>query len=671
MVGKSPAANAVALKAWLAYQPNAIDRVILLETHWAKSSGASARLGQWITREVCTEVDHVPLPAGLRELRDVVQTALGSDRTGQSPPVSNVAAGMRSFIVTIAAAMPAGTRFLSPNPIGGYCRVQVFEPRETTHRIALADLGVRTLLDLWGGCKDYAYQGFERPNEDIARIVERDHLAADEWCDPRTVWNLEMQLASGGAVRFDAARESFGQLITISVRREVPNRERGAAAKAERALLSEGDSLGGLMVAHHVVCDWRDLSNRLTESRRVRCIDVRSDQRPDWREQQLTTLRALLRPAAATLQPENDSTPAVAAADSSGKGGDATPRLLLFLGADPSTTLVSLCTHRPIDAWIGFDASPTGERVRAARDRFLKELTNIPVSRVHWAPTNISGSGIGHSISNAWADGGGGRIDVTPGTKEQALALSRVPGAELWSLVAHQGHAESLVTGESIRLEGPPIAVQARCCGGPLRPAGGGRLWNGVEMREHADRYARLAKAFETPDLRWNPDYARSRWMGDDEAPAHWRGWPRADDDKRVSRLFEEAVAWRLLQHAGADEVVVAVEWQFARNNDVRDEIDVVARFGGVFVSVECKAWMGKNPNATSLNEHFKFHRGRTTRGLGRFAIPLLVLLRQPQEQVAADTDLWTFSQLSTPAQARSLVGALIRSKSTMVPEET
>lgn len=671
MIGKSPAANAVTLKSWLAHEPESIDRVVLLATDWIQSNGHADRLAAWIRREVCDAVDVVPVPNSVHGLRETVQGAVNGSRPFASPPVCNIAPGLRSFIVTMAAAMPAGTRFLAANPRDGVCRVQVFEPRESSHSIPLRDLGLTTVLDLWGGCAEYRFDAHDRPSELLAAVASIDTpeelgLLSDE----RTVWNLELTLLDGRIVRFEGARETQGLLKTISVRQQPTAVKRGAAARVERSLLVDEAALSGLMIVPHVVTDWRDLAHRLREHRRLTCIDVGVHQQGALPAQR-ARVKAALEPAAPPPWHDDDGDLRNEVLDvSEGAGGGAMPRQFVFLGADPSATLVSLYTYRPTDVWIAHDVTSSGAAVQEVRQRIMAELPLLPVGRIHWIRTALNGRGVGSVLAREWADGAGGRVDITPGAKEQSLALGRIPGADLWSLVAHRGRAESLATNAQLPLSGPPIAVQARCVGGPLMPAGGGRLWAGEAMRKYADRYDALSRAFGDPAANWDPRTVKSRWMSDSEAPPHWRDW-RGAEHQRVSRLFEEVVAWRLLQVAQADEVNVAVEWQFVRFNNSRDEIDVVARFGASYVAVECKAWRGLHDGHSGVDDVFRDHKGRTSRCLGRYASPVMVVwTRPPGERISRDTRIWSFDQLSNPTAAKRLVSALIKSRSTLANGE-
>ncbi len=358
-----------------------------------------------------------------------------------------------------------------------------------------------------------------------------------------------------------------------------------------------------------------------------------------------------------------------------GRGG-AGPPLLLCLGADPSSTLLALCAHRPRAAVVFYDQTTPG--VFHCARRLHAAAPELPVGTLQFRPTDLRGKGVPEFPVESLGGGAQPLANVTPGTKAQAWALSRIPGIHLCSLHAKDRKVtwcepgrEGEVPGTVWRL--PPTLVQADVAGGSLT----GLSEDDQALRGDRLRFLGLMAQVVATVARWNkhgqfflPRKPPSRsvlacaWVVEEREGSFRaravRRKPGGPDQEAEGELpgspregfwLEPVVAAALIQ-AGARDVITGLRWDHLYDlhdrggvgdeDSFRTEIDVVCQFQGHFVGVSVKLGIpGKTEREKGerLEEIRQEIRAEARGCLGRFAIPALV--RPVPRSEATEERLW------------------------------
>jgi len=335
-----------------------------------------------------------------------------------------------------------------------------------------------------------------------------------------------------------------------------------------------------------------------------------------------------MRRVAAAPRPTGGHGSAAAAGNGEGSRDEA---LALFLGPDPSPTLISLYTHQPSRAVVLYDATDSIIQRRAALLR--EQASQLPVKELYLVPSDRLGSGAARAIEGLGVDA----IDITPGSKAQTIQLLRTlrSGATLghvWTLAAGKGQALTLDGARDARtLQGPPIAVLAASVLGSARPGGA----SAEEAGEALAAAAQILGAYVDGEAsqNQNADIALPNWNRRQSTIRNREG----QISRSEGRYHITTRARTDAQIAGRDgldnwgalfELVVAhlLAWcnvfdEMASNLARGRELDLVARLGHRFFVLECGSGAIDHTKAAR-------HVDKTYLQFGRFAIPVVVAPR-------------------------------------------
>lgn len=639
LVGLSPGAVALPPAGVLERNPGCLSRGFLLETQAIAKTGIGRRLQVWARDALHVDCELVSVPDDPTHLRGSLTDLLRA-RGVDGPVVCNASAGTNAHDLALAAAVHPESTFLYSSFRGGLCSAR-YSPAELMEFSSPPDLGLDTLLSLWGQAERWSSTA-EVPAATRRTLGWKDLVPLIK---ARVVWDLDLAL-EGRSHRLDAAYEARGELHGLFLR----PRSDWAHLKAvtvERRIGALRRRLAetGLRFRPVVVTDWPLVAERFRESGMYEVIPLRT---PPGRLSLGRWLSPGHTPAGQAETPPGDphlgSITSTTAATGSGSG-----RLAVCLGNDPSSTLVAIATHAPAEAWICY--TPEVEVVRARLEaQLIGTPGNLPLQRVHWVRTDVYGRGIRKALAGAWSQAPG-VVNVSPGTKGQTLALAGVPHASVWSLRAHAQDAICLDDGTTARLAGPPLEVQARVAGGRINLPE--FRWDQAQFAAYSGFYRTLADELRAQGGKWGR--IRTALAKVSMSPPRWTTWPN-------SVLFELAAGFRLRQ-AGADEVMVGVEWR-TDTGQPRDELDVIARFGARFVALECKAMVISAP--TRLGELSAEHSARTRACLGRFALPVLVVAAGAKFRGNRHgSETWAAGMLGVPTQVRRKITEAFRHRST------
>lgn len=309
-----------------------------------------------------------------------------------------------------------------------------------------------------------------------------------------------------------------------------------------------------------------------------------------------------------------------------GAGGSGPP-LAVWMGIDASATLASLWTHTPRDAMVLFDTGTP--RVAANIDRLAAQAHLVPCGTLHLVPSDRLGiSGLATLVAKT-DDEQTVRVDTTPATRAQALAITGLPGAELWSLRAASGVAERIGTDTTVDLHVPPIDVQISVVGG--LPSQVGATRPRLSERFLLELSAAIADRVVDPKQRTLVPLV-SFDAGDRKVTVNGNHVTVTVGQTQVKQSiavkhgfwFEDVVA-QLLLRAGADEIRIGTKFPWPRDLHVTKpgshltELDVLARFGSHFFCASCKAVRG------GWSQDARNTEAETGTYLGRFAMPLII----------------------------------------------
>ncbi|MFQ6044343.1 MAG: hypothetical protein ACE5PV_26110, partial [Candidatus Poribacteria bacterium] len=567
LVGYQPSAVAVPLASWIATKSKPSE-VVLLATE--KVESIADRLKIWIQESL--QIPSVCIPISSNQvIQNEVSTVswVVKEFLAKNPDrqiVFNAQPGLNAHVVILAQALPQDSIFLH-SMVDKLYTCQIVQGQEQWREINHVDIGIKALLEL------YDIQFTTGDFSDLIRKVFKGDIPPNVFC------GLEF---SGTQIRFDLAFEKAGffyglrviegknSLQEIRDLRRIQNELRGL--QPQIAVLSPKDSI-------------------LARARKAKFLAINSRTKPGKRRFRKWIKRKVLPPGLETSSKILISQKRLRKVFS-GKGGSGQP-LAVCLGDDPSATLISLCTHKPKQAWVFYDS--TTQLVMEVAYRLKDEIHNLPVGEVRFLKTDY----LGRKISTARFDNRI-RVDITPGTKAQGCALARIPNAEIWSLRGDLGEANCISNPTNILpLSAPGILTQARCCGGTL--VSGGRAKK--SLRSKKGLLNLLAQFF----VRYIEEGGRKIGL----LPLKCRGGYLKPEEKfievkldnqtercslskrdRQGGFWFELLVGNAFLSAGASEVRCGVKWDWPEGINVEfigeknrtfrtfmNEVDVLARF--------------------------------------------------------------------------------------------
>lgn len=365
------------------------------------------------------------------------------------------------------------------------------------------------------------------------------------------------------------------------------------------------------------------------------------------------------------------------------------------LGADPSVTLLSICTHRPRRLILFYDQD--NNRVRALACVLRRLMPELPVAEARFLAIDRLGTDIVTLHREASRHQQGPVIlDITPGTKSQACEMARVADADLWTIQGNEGLAKHLDTDARVPLNGPPLLTWTHIAHGPLTAERPPRCLDAQDRARtpflkalHRNLRGPLRDAPAPVDLkslldelhndRGSPIRLRRNWSA--ENWTLWINWPQQHSDTfdDFGALFEDLVSQALLRLA-PDELCQNIAWSWSSQMEkgIRDrmqrkgldptqphrrELDIALRFGHRVVAVSCKSSAeAHRPTPDAMHEI----EALAETAFGRFTLPVLVRTRFPQEMkdasLARGAVLLDLVDLADPAGVRrTLMGAFAK----------
>lgn len=620
LVGKQPAAVAVALRSWMQARPGSIHRVVLLATPTVRE--IAKRLKQWSQTSCHVPCECLDISEGLVAEADLLPPAdlirdwLACQPLESRDVIFNSGPGFNFHVVTLQQALPPEAYTLYPLA-GRLCLRALNEMGQEIWRdLAPVDIALEPLLRLHG--ISFKIEGWCSPY--LHRKLKGQHM------DKAIVKGLRLDNAN---VTFDLAFERFGELHALVSLTEGDDKQR------VRDLQRISNELRGLRPR---IAVFSPLPDALARARAARLQAINSNSEPGLKSLSRWITRQVPIPGHEE-PPATGGTHTRTILGGKGRGGSGKP-LAVCLGKDASATLISLCTHRPQHAWVFYDAE-TPAVVEVGR-RLFEQLRYIPVGIVQMIPTDIMGRGITDAVAHEHAAGKELRADITPGTKSQGCALARIPEAELWSLHGDQGEARclSVQTQRPLALQAPDILTQAAVVGGRLRNKG-----HPADRRE--DFLQLLARFLARYVEEQGVDRIQLRDLiqcrnGElrvtkDSVKVRLDGSQRQGEVKTVGGYWLEMLTAHAFLSAGADQARYGVKWSWPEGIEAKlrsreqtfrtfkDDVDVLARFQHSFVAASCKAGRveGRGPACREIE-------AIAQAGMGRFCVPVLV---QPRIQ--------------------------------------
>ncbi len=658
-VGFQPSATAVALKTWIG-QKGKLDRVLLLATARVRREGQAERLEALIKELGCQveilvigdTLDRGQSPPSAPEVVRQVLADLGSN----SRVVFCGDPGPKFLVVSVAQILPPGSTFLHADTEHLHCGT-VTDREERWECYDLESLGMENLLALYG-LEGEADSGLVSTQlQDCLRrhkIVLPSHVQQGFRFQGLDVPPLQLAYERGGW---------FFGLCLVNDLAQV------------RAVERMSHSLRGLLPVLAIAAENPRLRTQIRAARFQAISPTSGPALLDW-------VTGRVRPPGYELIPDAVE-PSRPLRPCQGRGGGGPP-LVVWMGTDPSATLVSLCTHRPGRAWVLYDAS-TPVAIEMAR-RLRECCRRLPAGEIIFWASDLLGRGIVSSLREQL-----GRTrppvkaDISPGRKAQGITLARLPGVQLWSLHTRKGKAVPLAGGpQPLPLRGPDLGTQARMSGGSLSRQGDDACrWNsgfrdfllllGQCLATLVNE--RKGNVFLDPLSDVRGRRGQIKVSGKQIEVAYDGQTRRHELNPRGGYWFERVVAACFVK-AGADEVRVGVRWAWPpeslprtkhRKAAFRAEVDVVARFGPRFFVASCK--VGRQPRLTAAAREIEAVASRL---VGRLVVPLVIRPwidqarveeRRRIRQGAAFLDL---SALCNPTQLRQTLHELWAARGTL-----
>jgi hypothetical protein len=612
LVGFQPSATAAALKTWMRAKGE-LDRLVLLAT--ARVEGQAQRLKALCEKWGCS-IDILPIGDTLDPGRslpsapEVVRQVLANLGQG-SRVVFFGDPGPKFLVASVAQVLPPDTIFLHADTAHLHCGT--FEnQQEHWERYELESLGMDNLLALYG------LQGetdARRMSQELRNYLNRHHLALPKRIHPGFQFRGLNLPALGLA--FERGGWFFG-LCWVDELEEM------------RAVERISQVLQGLRPVLALVAKKTTLLTHIQVARFHAISPTSGQALRDW-------IAGRVLPPGYDLIPDAKK-PSRPLKSCQGGGGCGLP-LVVWMGTDPSATLVSLCTHRPSQARVLYDSqSPLA--VEMAR-RLREVSSRLPVGQLTFVASDLLGRGVVPKLGKELRRPQLARADISPGRKAQGIALGRLPGVQLWSLHTRRGKALSLLASPdsgSLPLQGPDLVTQTRMNGGRLARAGDdAKGWtpNLLDFLNLLGRFL-ASKLTENPKARipLSPlstmECSRGRLsVTENLIEVCYDGTRKRHTlDPKGGYWFERVVAAAFVA-AGMDEVRVGVRWAWPpeavppidhRKAAFRDEADLVARLGPRFFVVSCK--VGRKLSYAQVAREVE---AVTLRCVGRLAVPLVI----------------------------------------------
>ncbi len=704
LVGLQPAASAVALATWTAVG-SPTDRVVLLATPQVDKQ--AARLRDWWKRSAGMEAEVLPVSAQL-QAKDGLEPAhrVVEGLVARTPADQEIVfcgdPGLNFAVAAIARHLPSHATYLHTDDERLHCR-RIEDGRETWAEHPLQDLGFAALLELHG-------LGFEAMARDDARLPVdvREMLRVVEEKVPELTRRLLFGVRFKGTdiPRADLAYEARGRLYLLFVLEsdrspvvanimtrldsESGDPVKQALLQAVREVARIPQALNALRPRVTVWTTQRNIGDHARASG-LEAFKAWAKGRQSL-GQWLRTLTAP--PGYQLLGATEDTSTTIPSLQ--GSDGGSGPALVVCLGADPSATLTSLATHRPRRVWILYDQRTPVVRVRAGRLR--GDLPTIGATAAEFVPTDLLGRGITEWMATTGDALAEARVDISPGSKAQACALARTGIGQLWSLLPNRGVALPLREddGAGVPLRGPGLVTVAQVMGGGLEDPGEDVTRISPDERQFLGILAEccdciLLDGGRLPRLSerhhgWCEHGTRELGRSRSQAADGLTQFTVTHGDRtatgtlpREGGYWLEQVVGHLVAQAGADEVRTGLKWAWpaeVRNylksvlGDAhgriphRAELDVAARFGHRLVAISCKSYV-PSAIATPRREVEAVAAG----GLGRFALPVLVVPTRPKTQRTMSTtgaQVLALGDVMKAATLRERLEQAFRSRSTL-----
>jgi len=635
LVGNQPSATAVAVKTWAKHKGNP-DRILLLSTPQVK--GQAERLKSYFGRifgpGLTCDILSVVRELGTRDSVPEVVRAELSDLGGHDPIAFCADPGLKYMSVALAQTLRDAV-FLHSDTENLHWGVPG-KAGDTWESVSLEDLGMDTLMSLYG----LEFQSSGMIPDDLRTLISKHAISIPDHVHK----GFRFELAGGSLPSLDLAYERKGWFFGL----KTITRDRPGHKEQVRELARMASELRHLRPVLAI------LSYKPTTRARASSMGMQAIAREDRDGLYSWVNGRAHAPGHETIRAvtEGVTTPA----PTKGRGGSGPP-LIVWMGTDPSATLVALCTHQPRKAWVLYDATTPG--AVELSHRLAAQACALPVGEMIFMASDLLGRGACLKVRKQIRVNRSGpvRFNITPGTKLQACVLAAALDphtVELWSIRQDKDceSARPLTGDESLRLSGPSIVTQASICGGCLQSEGEAPStdWDPkfrdflTALGRFLDAYMKENSLSALPRKLDGASCSRGRLVvrGYD-VTLEFEGRTRKSKlSLSGGRWFEKVVAICFVQ-AGAEEVRVNLKWAWPKGTRVitpggvedtwRDEVDVIARFGHRFVAVSCTI------DNEAANAKARAVAPVADRGLGRFAIPVVVLPRVAPARVRESLD--------------------------------
>lgn len=611
LVGLQPSATAAALKTWIRNKGK-LDRVLLLATARVRQDGQATRLKSLLATWDCDadiegisdtlEPNH-SLPSAPEFVRHWLKD-IGRD----SRVVFCGDPGPKFLLVSVAQVLPPETIFLHADTEHLHCGT-IENHQERWERYALQNLEMDAQLALY----DLAWEtNPDCVSPELIRCLQRHHVHI-----PSRIQQGFRFKEIDALPTLDLAYEKGGWFFGLCFVNDLEK-----VRVAERI----SHELLGLRPILTMVAGNPTLRTQIRTARFQAISPASGTTLQNWVAGRVPPPgREIISDAQKPPRPLKGC---------SGEGSG--PPLILWMGTDPSATLVSLCTHRPRQAWVLYD---TQTPAAVEMTRRLRECSGkLPVGNVTFIASDLLGRGVVSSLHQQLSRTRNVKADITPGRKAQGVALGRLPGVQLWSLRTPQGKAVPLLPGVTpLQLEGPELITQVRLSGGRLfRTGDDAKAWN-PSFRDFLLLLGRFVAATvleKQERVRLDPLTDMECHLGklsvsDNLITVKYEGKQRRNTlNPRGGYWFERVVASAFVA-VRADEVRVGVRWAWPPNTlpptkhslaAFRADVDVVARFGPRFFVVSCK--VGQRPTLASAAREVEAVASKL---VGRLVVPLVV----------------------------------------------
>lgn len=332
--------------------------------------------------------------------------------------------------------------------------------------------------------------------------------------------------------------------------------------------------------------------------------------------------------------------------------------LIVALGNDPSSTLLSIFTHEPAELVLLVDDNTPWVKTMAGR--IFEQRLEIPAKEINFLPFDLKDKSIFQTLETrvkegAWA------ANISPGTKAQTWILAKIQGVRIWSLKNEDLKAVPLIKDDHtnpISYSFPSILLQAKVVGGRLNKLG-------ISQDDLKNKAAFLIKminviakrAGKSGSLNFLDEKNKSTllpWSKGKKVEVDQQNFIRCLEvdevntkikfeacynqkesdpeyvncENTIGHWLEEPVAGAFLAAGGnrIKDIRAGVRWDWLhkkeRNDFFRTDIDVLLNWKGVYIGISCK--LGGS-NKKKLEDARAEIMAEARAGLGRFALPVLV----------------------------------------------